>query len=767
MHLHAASNRVLLKAATALAAPAMVALALAALAPAALSFAREPEAPTAEDRTPHRIPRVECEVRADGFLDEPCWEEALVMRLDFEVRPGENVPPPVATEVLLAYNASSVLVAFRAYDPSPHLIRARLTDRDRLWDDEWVAINFDTFNDQRRSFLFVVNPLGVQADDIEVEGSDSCPFDAIWDSGGRINEEGYFVEMVIPFRALRFQRSSEDQVWGVDAIRSYPRAVRHHIGLFPRDRNNNCYLCQAEKIVGFAGATPGRGLEFDPTVSPRKTQARESVGGESISQGEMKDVENKVDVGVTGKWGFTPNLTLCGTVNPDFSQIEADVFQLDLNTQYALYYPERRPFFLEGMDMFDSRLRFVYTRALADPEWGIKITGKEGSNVIGFFTVEDALTNLLFPNAYYSWEGSLAEPSHGTVLRYRRDFSQSASMGFFITDREGEAYYNRLASIDGNFRITQKDRLRFEILGTHTLYPHEVAAEQDQPTGKFSGTGIDVYYFHNTSTLDWYGVARRLTPGVRADLGYRPQVDYNFGEGGLGYTFNRSAGGWWTMLNFGGSYQYEETTTHELIQKGTSFWFNYTGPRESFADMNVYIADNRWGGENYPIERVFIGGGFWPTGRLYLEVGCVTGDRIDYENSQAGDELQVVPHINLKLGLNLDIIYEHEYRRLDVAGGRLFTANRDYLRMVYQLNRRTFLRLILQYVSEDFDPDLYIEEHAAGRRQVLTQFLFSYKINPQTVLYLGYSDGYKGNDEYAVKQDSRTFFAKIGYALIL
>jgi hypothetical protein len=742
-------------------------VAMLTLAWPAASVAQDDTAALAENRPPHRIPRVDCDIKADGILDEPCWSQALVMQLEYEVRPGENIPPPVTTDVLLAYNASNVLVAFRAYDPSPRLIRAHLTDRDRLWDDEWVAINFDTFNDQRRSYLFVVNPLGIQADHIENEGGPGCPYDAIWDSGGRINDEGYFVEMVIPFRALRFQRSDEDQIWGVDAIRSYAREVRHHIGLFPRDRNNNCYLCQAEKIVGFAGATPGRGLEFDPTVSARKTQARQSVDEEDIPQGEMEDVENKVDVGVTGKWGFTPNLTLCGTINPDFSQIEADILQLDVNTQYALYYPERRPFFLEGMDMFNSRLNFVYTRTLADPEWGIKVTGKEGSNVIGFFTVQDAVTNFLFPTAYYSWTGSLLKSSHGSVLRYRSDFHQSASLGFFVTNRAGPDYFNRLAAIDGNIRVTRKDRIRFEVLATQTEYPTEVALDEEQPEGKFTGTGFDFHYFHNTRTLDWYAMFRRLTPGVRADLGYRPQVDYNFGEGGLGYTFNREAGSWWTMLNFGGSYQYEETTTHELIQKGASGWFNYQGPMESFADANVYIGRNHWEGQDYEIESVFIGGGLWPSDWVFLELGCVTGDRIDYVNSRPGKQLILHPRTMIKLGLHLEIEYEHEYRHLNVEGGRLFTVNRDYLRMVYQFNKRTFVRLVLQYVNEDHDTDLYIEDPPADIKRVFTQLLFSYKINPQTVLYLGYSDNYFGNEDFAVKQDSRTFFAKIGYALIL
>jgi hypothetical protein len=743
---------------------ALLALAAATAFLAGASWAQEAPEGTA-DRQPHRVPRVACSIKADGVLDEPCWAEALVMPVAYEVRPGENIPAPVRTEVLLAYDEARLYVAFRAYDPEPALIRARLTDRDLIWDDDWVCINLDTFNDERRSFLFLCNPLGVQADIIENEGSSSCPFDAIWDSGGRITSEGYFVEMCIPFRALRFQRSSEDQVWGVDAIRSYPRDVRYHIGLFPRDRNNNCYLCQADKIVGFAGATPGHSLEFDPTVTATRAQARQ--GDEAVPQGDFEDVDNSVDVGITGMWGFTPNLTLCGTVNPDFSQVEADAPQLDVNTQYALYYPERRPFFLEGMNMFDSRLGVVYTRTLADPDWGVKVTGTEGRNVIGFFTVEDAVTNFLFPSAYYSSSSSLAQKAQGTVLRYRRDFSPSASMGLFITDREGKDYYNRLASLDGDFRITQKDRVRFQVLGTETRYPDSLAVEEEQPEGEFRGSGIDLYYFHNTSTLDWYAMVRRLEPGIRADLGYRPQVDYNFGEAGFGYTFNRGAGSWWTMLNIGGSYQYEETTSHELIQKGVSSWFNYNGPREAFVNLNAYIGENRYEGKNYDINRLFCEGGLWLTSYLFVMVWGVGGDQIDYENYRPGEGYTIEPIVNLKLGRHLEVQYEHTYERLDVDEGRLYTAGVDYLRLVYQFNRRTFVRAIVQYFDYDYNSDLYLEERDSEEKYVFTQLLFSYKINPQTVFYLGYSDDYLGNQDYPLKQADRTFFAKIGYALIL
>ena len=327
----------------------VVTLLFAALAPYA----------AASEKPPYRVPRVNSHITADGVLNEQIWGEALRLSIDYEVRPGENIPPPVETEVLLAYDDTNLYCAFKAYDPDPSKICAHLCDRDNLWDDDWVVLNLDTFNDQRRSYLFVCNPLGIQADCIEVTGGESTEWDPIWDSAGRITGEGYVVEMAIPFSSLRFQRTDQDQIWGVDLIRSYPREVRHHLGLFPRDRNNNCYLCQAEKLIGFAGATPGRNIEFDPTFSTIHTKQREEVWE------DFGPVRSDYDFGLTASWGLTPNLILNGTVNPDFSQVEADAAQLDINTQFAIYYSEQRPFFLESADLFTSRLNVVHTRRLA------------------------------------------------------------------------------------------------------------------------------------------------------------------------------------------------------------------------------------------------------------------------------------------------------------------------------------------------------------------------------------------------------------------
>lgn len=715
-------------------------------------------------KVPNRVPKVNSVVKVDAVLDEPLWQEALVMELNFEVGPGENIPPPVRTEVLLAYDDTQLFAAFRAYDPDPSQIRARVCDRDNLWSDDWVALNLDTFNDERQSFLFICNPLGVQADDIEVlEGGSGGDWDAIWDSDGRITNQGFIVEMVIPFSSLRFQRTEGDQIWGFDAIRSYPRNIRHHIGLFPRDRSNNCYLCQAEKLIGFAGVIPGKNIEFDPTISGFFSQEREYE-----TTGSFLERDKEFNAGVTARWGFTPNLMLSGTANPDFSQVEADAAQLDINKQFAIFYGEKRPFFLEGSNLFHTRLRVVHTRTVADPEWGIKLTGQEGPHAIGFFSARDHVTNMLFPSSEGSDDVSLDSLTTSTVLRYRMDIASSTNVGVLFTDREGKDYYNRLGGFDGNLRFTQRDRVQFQFLGSRTKYPYAIAEEFDQPTDTFDGIAFDVIYNHSTRGLDWYGVYRQAEPKFRADMGFMPQVNFRFSEGGWGYTWHRDPGSWWHMLNVGNAVDHEEDFDGTLIQEQVKFWFNYEGPIQTRYNLEGGIGSMMYEGEEFESIWMWTDGSITPSKSLSFWIGSEISKTIDYDNTREGHVFSIIPEVEYKLGRHLTTSYNHTYEQMRVEGGLLYTANVGELRFVYQFTKRAFLRTITQYVNYRRDIYLYEDDDVDAEEQSLfNQVLFSYKINPQTVLFLGYTDDYFSDREIRITQTNRTIFAKIGYAWVL
>ncbi|MCP4573071.1 MAG: carbohydrate binding family 9 domain-containing protein [bacterium] len=705
----------------------------------------------------HRVPRVNGSLDLDGRMDEDLWRRAVSVELNYEVSPGENVAPPVRTVAWFAYNESHLLAAVRAYDPDPTRIRANYRDHDDLWGDDWCALVVDTFNDNRRQFDFFVNPLGVQADIVESNQGGGGSWDAIWNAGGRIDDEGYVVEFAIPFSSLRFPRVDGDQVWGIDVVRSYPRNVDHRLGLFPRERDNNCYMCQSDSLVGFAGATPGNNVEITPTVSAVVTETRNT---------DPKVTDESYEPGVTGRWGFTPNLTASATVNPDFSQVEADAAQLEINNQFALFYPESRPFFVEDAEFFSTRLRTVHTRSLADPRWGAKVAGKEGSSAIGAFVVRDDVTNFVFPHAEGTQLSSRDVRSTGAVARYRHDIGRSSTLGLLLTDRRAEGgYRNSVGGIDGDIRLTRQDQISFQVVRSDTRYEDATAVAHGQATGAFDGGAEELLYWRDTRNLDAYFLYRRLGTDFRSDLGFIPQVGFYQVEGGAEYAWLNTSDHWWNQLSVNMGYELNEKLDGgPVLHRMFNTWLNYAGLMQSWATVRLTFGDRTFNGREFDVRHYQLSSSFSPTGRTVFGLSVVLGETVDYAHTRPADRIRLVPSAELKLGRHLRAEMSHIFEKLDVDDGRLYTANVTEARLVYQINRRAFVRAILQRAIYDRNAAVYSANAGVDETSLLSQLLFSYKLNPRTVLFLGYADNYYGQDGQDPEQTDRTVFAKIGYA---
>lgn len=712
-------------------------------------------------KEPYQVPEVTGKIRVNGVLDEDIWQEALKLTLDYEIAPGYNIKPPARTELFLAYTATHLYVAFKAYDPDPSKIRARLTDRDGFGGDDWVSVMLDTFNDSRRTFNFCCNPYGIQADMIESTVGGGHKWDAIWDSAGKITDWGYAIEMSIPFSSMRFQKTGGEQVWGIDAMRGYPRSANYNFTLFPIDRSDNCRMCKAPRIKGFKGASQGRDLEFDPTLSGIYTQDRKMY-----SKDEFETSRKEVEPGITARWSISPEVTLNAAVNPDFSNVEADAALLDVNKQFALFFPEKRPFFIEGFSIFNTRLLAVNTRAFADPDWGVKLSGKVKKNAFGFFTAQDNITNLIFPGSEGSLSTSLALNTYGTVARYRRDLGKSSTLGLLVTDREGDDYFNRMGGFDLDWRVTKKDRIRLQYLGSQTRYPGDIAAKYKQPGDDFWGNALDFMYFHGTRKYNWYVAYRDIGERFRADLGHMPQGDYKMYDGGGRYIWRRRAGSWFTLLSLGGSYNYWQDQNNNLLNESFVFKFNYRGPQQSFFVANAVVGKRNFAGVEFNDNKILFTSGMQP-GMFVFQLDGIIGDDVDLFNVRQAKIISFNPIIEYKAAPHLVTRIDHLFEQLNVDGVRLYTANITNFHAIYHLNRRTFIRGVLHYVKYDFNMDLYSVNFHNIQKNFFTQFLFSYKINPQTVLYLGYSDNYDGNQAFNLAQNNRTLFLKIGYALVL
>lgn len=762
----------------------LVALCAFLLAPVSAPAADPPESLAVgmtRGEKPRPVPRSTSPIRIDGKLTEAAWDEALHIGLPYEVDPGENTSAPVGTDAYLLYDNDRLYAAFRAHDPRPLEIRGRLSDRDGASRDDYVGLVIDTFNDERRAFVFMVNALGVQTDLIQddVGGNEDESWDAIWASAGRVTETGYDVELSIPYSSLSFQHSSGPQVWGLDLIRQYPRERRRTLASNRRDRNVSCYLCQLSKIVGFEHARPGRNLEIVPTLVAGRTDTNPSFPDDGLVAGDAE-----TDLGVTARWGVTPNLGVSATVNPDFSQVEADVAQLDVNEQFALFFPEKRPFFLEGADLFDTPFDAVYTRTIANPAWGGRFTGKEGRNAFGAVVAHDdpeTDLTLLLPGPQDSSLVNLAGEFDVGILRYRRDMANHSTLGMVATSRIGDDYSNHVLGVDALIRLTDVDSLRYHLLGSQTEYPDSIVRAHDQPEGRFEDHAFSLSYKH--ASRDWgaKGGYEEIGPDFRADLGFVPQVGYSNAEVGAWRTWWPGSTGMLSWVELGGNWKETKEDNGDLIERETSLSLQATGPMQSYGSLNAGTSERFYKQVRFDLESY---GAFLQLNYekdLYLGLGVSTGRQIDYAfepdpadptapAARDGREFELSPSLRYNLGRHVRFDLSHDYRSLEIADGVLFRANLTELRLIHQFNVRAFVRAIVQYGQVDRDLSLYPDcddgscHLQSEEREAYGQFLFSYKVNPRTALYLGYTDSAEAETNTSLVTTERSFFFKLGYA---
>lgn len=715
----------------------------------------------AERQVPLEVPRAVSPITVDAVLDEAAWTRARRTTLDFESWPAENIPARAATEAFVTYDDEQLYIAFIAHDPDPSRIRAHLSDRDDMFQDDFVGVVLDTFNDQRRGFEFFVNPLGVQGDlfQDDINQVEDSSYNAIWESAGRITDEGYIVEMAIPFRSLRFRNGGGEKVWGIEFTRIYPRGERHQFRAYRADRNLACYLCEFQKYRGFEGADPGNNIEIAPTVTALHTRERPEYG--QPFDPATTDVEPGVDI----RWGITPNVILNATLNPDFSQVEADSAQLDVNNQFALFFPERRPFFLEGQDLFDDVFGLVYTRNIADPDYGAKITGKEGTHAFGAFMTDDSITNLFFPGTQGNDFESFEFESRNAAARYRFDLGPNSAVGALATKREGSnGYRNTVYAFDGVYRITQSDKLTAEFASSQTEYPAFVANEFDQPLDVFDDNALHLSYDRNVRDYYLYADYNDIGAGFRSDLGFVPQVGYEKGLLGGGYKWHGDEGEWYRRLQMNGDYDVTFDTEGQELEREAEAYFSFSGDLQSYLEAGLIRRRQFYDGVTYYQTLRSLYGEIKPTGGFSAGAYLRHGDAIDFDNSRAGKVFQFEPWVNLRLGEHLSINASHLYQELDVAGGNLFKARVTDLRTVWQFNTRMSVRWIAQYRDVTRDTALYIDEVDARSRNWGNQFMFSYKVNPRTLLYAGYSDGQEAIDGDPFDEQVQTVFVKLSYA---
>lgn len=713
-------------------------------------------APTVLAAEPLQIRRVDVDIVVDGQLDDAAWVQAATVDLAYETQPGDNLPASVKTTARIAYTEDALLLAFHAEDPDPAKIRAFLRDRDALYSDDFVGVMLDTFDDQRRAYEFFVNPLGVQADLIKEEatGNEDDSWDGLWASAARITDSGYDVEMRIPFATLRFKDTDGARRWGASFLRIRPREYRYLYANQRVERGNRCYLCTFDKLEGFTGVRQGRNLEITPTLTVINAEQRASPGAPWQSEGT--DIEPGLDV----SWAPSPNFTLNGTLNPDFSQVESDQAQLDLNTSFALFFPEKRPFFLEGADYFNTPLNVLYTRQIADPDVGLRVTGRDGKQAYGAIVARDASTQILVPGVLGSGFRFLDQEADVLVGRYRYDLSKSTTLGAITSYRGGDDYSNALAGFDGRWQ-QGIHTLRGQLLRSESRYPGGLGLADTAPRG-------NAFFGHyNIGKRNWNANLQhtQIDPGFRADLGFITQVGFKRSLIGGGRTWFGQDGAKISRIWINGDWDITHRFDGQLLERELEGYLNINAARETYANIGGVTRVRFWNGQLF--DETFMTAFAETRVRPGLQLGTFirVGDQLDLAASRVGRIRQWDPYLTMDIGRGINLNLNYSQQRLERDGGTAFDARLVDGRASWQLDPRQRLRLSVQASEVERNQALYTRPINRRTRDVAAQLLYSYKLNPRSALYAGYSHGAFADDRIDTLFDnSRSVFLKLSYA---
>jgi hypothetical protein len=723
----------------------------------------------------YHIPRIDKAPVIDAVIDEQEWKNAKLVDLGYETNPGENIPARVKTTAYMMEDGENLYFAFKAYDPDPDKILAYLRDRDRIFQDDFVGVIIDTFNDERTGFEFFVNALGAQGDLTRDDArfNEDSSWDAVWESLGQVTEDGYVVEMAIPYRALRFPSGLEEQTWGINFLRIYPRDSRTSFSDRANDRNLDCLLCQTNKLKGMPKIEAGNNLDITPTLTYVRNESRDP----KIEQ-SWQDSVSDTEVGADIRWSVTEDWILNATINPDFSQVDADGGQLDINTTFSLFFREARPFFLDGADYFASSNRLVHTRNIADPDYGLKLSGKQDGHSAGVIIARDTNTSFLLPGRLGS---DLAElegvESDVMIARYKKDLNDKGNVGALVTHRSANGYHNTVTSADGKYYFTEADSIEVQVMHSDTENPISVVEDFDVAT-KQSDSAYSLRYRHRTRNYNINVSLNDFGKDFRADMGFIGQVDFKKAIVGGSYNWFGDAGSRWTRWGVFGDWDKTVDQNGKLLEQENEIHFNISGPmqfqtrfgfvqRERYYNRDAELVvgnDNSYFDEN----RFMMFTEFKPLANLTVGNFMAIGDQVDFANTQLGDLTLFEPFMRLQLGKHFNINASTTFQTLDVPGGELFNAKLYDLRFGYQFSTRSRLSLTLQTTDIDRNPLLYTHEDDDGIDRTFkslgTPLIYSYKINPLSLVYLGYSDrGFQDDELSSIKKEERTIFAKFSY----
>jgi hypothetical protein len=732
------------------------------------------------------VPKLPASIRLDGALDDAPWREAALLTGFSQYAPVDRQPAADSTEVLVLYQDQAIWFGIRAFEPHGE-VRATLADRDRIASEDRVDLILDTFNDRRRAFVFSVNAFGVQSDGLLTDGQGTdLSQDFLYESRGRVTDYGYEVEVRVPFKSLRYQEI-EVQSWGLNVLRVVQHSG-HEQTWTQAERGAPSFLAQSGTLQGLTELRRGLVLDVNPVMTARATGAPAGPGGPWSYDGERPEFGGNV------RWGVTPDISLNATVNPDFSQVEADVGQVVFDPRQAISFPEKRPFFLEGAENFQVPNSLIYTRRIVSPEAAAKVTGKLGGFDVGVLSAVDDQPN----------GGPGSHPAYN-LARLRRNLGAQSNFGMVYTDRVHGGDYNRVVGAD-----TRLVGARYVFSGqlASSFTSLEGASSLGRPlfdfaltrTGRESGFNISVEGTHTefdaaSGFIPRAGIAHaNFTPrrtffpqgSVFESITFTPILDGTwdwdrFTDGtepnDIKVNTNTTAllrGGWRTTL-----YTWAESFKYPA-QLYTGYFVERRGAGGAVLDTVPYVGTDRL--PNFGV-MLSVGTPQWNVFSGSAEIVTGQDDNFD-EWSSAWISFVTLNgdwRPSDKVRVNGRYLEQRFHRKSDGSLVRLRTIPR--VKVEYQVARPIFLRFVGQYDglkvdalrddSRTGDPVLIRRADGTFRRADAVQrgsfradWLFSYQPNPGTVFFAGYGASLGSPQFFSPSHLERTsdgFFVKLSY----
>ena len=698
----------------------------------------------------------------NGKMDSPLWDSAPPVELKYEINPGDNAPATQKTIVRVMYDDKYLYFGFICYDTDPSQIRANITDRDNIFQDDFVIVGIDTYGDYQRAYELCVNPCGIIGDLLATNVNEDPNFDMIWHAAAARNDKGWTAEMAIPFSSLNFP-DKDEQTWVLAIIRTVPRASRTQISWTQVDRNIPNLYPQAGILKGIKNIKSGGSIELLPYVMGQKSGYL-SDPGDPNSSFKYDPTIGRFGAGI--KYSPSPSFTLDAVVNPDFSQIESDAAQISVNTTFALYYDEKRPFFLAGRDLLPQQI--YYSRSINDPLYAARITGKAGGLTYLYMGAYDRNTVFTIPGEDQSSTVGSNLKSMVNIGRLRYDFGDEIYIGGMFFSRNLDEGHNYVLGLDMQYKFWSN----WYLFGNLFLSQTKEINNQDlfSSTRQLGTSGIDAGF----NGENFSGV--NLSVGVsHSDRLYNFSLTYN----DCSPTF-QTYDGLWTNVNY-----------HQIVmQQAITFYpensfftriqpflagdekFNYSGLKkeqyltpglqiQTKGQTNINIGyllvndENFFGKELTGVQRTQININSAPIKEFSIQLSAQIGKFI----LRSADPVIGTGHnLTLQFGYKptsqIDLSLSYSRARLGGVDNNDIYFDGNIYRFVgiYQFTPELLFRTIIQYDTFGGVFQLYP--------------LISYKLNAFTTFYAGATGSYYNYPEgFGIKNTDQQYFVKLQYLL--